>query len=232
MHIRGKFIKIGFMRLIGHLDLMKLFHRGLKRAGIELKYSEGFTPSPKLSIPNPLPLGTESVCEYIEFDTDNTFNPKTYIELINEQLPKGIEIIDLYESSILSSISREIVFSSYRIYIPDEYSHKDIEAAIDALLKLDSYVVIRKKKNKKKRRIDEIPIDIRSLIIDIKASSDDRGFYIEYVCHSSDGSNLRADVLIKGISNILGVVIDMTDLSVVRTGQYIDENRTEVSLEG
>lgn len=70
------------------------------------------------------------------------------------------------------------------------------------------------------------------MIIDIKASSDDRGFYIEYVCHSSDGSNLRADVLIKGISNILGVVIDMTDLSVVRTGQYIDENRTEVSLEG
>lgn len=231
MHIRGKFIKIGFMRLIGHLDLMKLFHRALKRSGIELKYSEGFTPSPKLSIPNPLPLGTESVCEYIEFDTENEFDSKAYIGLINEQLPKGIEIVSLSESSILSSISREIIYSSYRIYIPSEYNHEEIKSAISELMSLDSYVVIREKRNKKKRRIDEIPIDIRTLIIDIRTSSDERGFYIEYICHSSDGANLRADVLIKGISNILDRTIDMTDLSVVRTGQYVDENKLEVALE-
>lgn len=232
MHIRGKFVKIGFMRLIGHLDLMKLFHRALKRAGIELKYSEGFTPSPKLSIPNPLPLGTESVCEYIEFDTENIFDPKSYITLINEQLPKGIEITDLNESNILSSVSREIVYSSYRIYIPSDYNHEEINKAIETLMNLDSHIVIRKKRNKKKRRIDEIPIDVRALLISLNSSRDDRGFYIEYVCHSSDGSNLRADVLIKGISEITGVEIDMTELSVVRTGQYIDDKRTEVSLEG
>lgn len=232
MHLRGKFKKTSYMRLIGHLDLMKLFQRALKRSKIQLRYTEGFNPTPRLSIPNPLPLGVESTCEYIEFDTIDEFEPSDLIEDINAQLPLGIDIIDLKVSDTMSSISREIKYSSYRIYFPEDFAFVEVENAVNSLKEFDSFIVYRRKRNKKRKRFDEIPIDVGALIHDIKTSTDERGNFIEYVCHSSDGSNLRADVLIGGISKLIGVEIDFTELQVIRTGQYSDEQLNQINLEG
>ncbi len=231
MHLRGKFKKTDYMRLIGHLDLMKLFHRAIKRSKIQLKYSEGFSPTPKLSIPNPLPLGVESICEYIEFETINDFDPLELIDEINKQLPMGLDIIDLRISNNYNSISKEIKYSSYKIYFPEDFEFGEVEVAVSNLKELETYVVYRRKRNKKKKRFEEIPVDIRALIYDIGVTSGDED-YINYICHSSDGANLRADVLISGISELIGKDIDYTELKIVRTGQYSDEFLNEINLEG
>ena len=62
------FEKTGNAVWISHLDLMRLFQRAFKRAGLSLKHTQGFNPRPSVSIALPLSVGVESVCELLDFD--------------------------------------------------------------------------------------------------------------------------------------------------------------------
>ena len=64
-----EFSKTGNIRFISHLDLLRLFKRTFKRSGIELVYSQGFNPHPKLGFAQPLSLGYEGLAEILEFET-------------------------------------------------------------------------------------------------------------------------------------------------------------------
>ena len=62
------FEKVGRSVWISHLDLMRLFQRAFKRAGLKLKHTQGFNPRPSVSIALPLSVGVESECELLDFD--------------------------------------------------------------------------------------------------------------------------------------------------------------------
>ena len=65
---RIRFEKVGNAVWISHLDLMRVFQRAFRRGGILIRHSQGFTPRAHVSIALPLPVGTESVCELLDFD--------------------------------------------------------------------------------------------------------------------------------------------------------------------
>ena len=58
------FSKTGLVKYISHLDMLRLFKRAFRRAGIELAYSQGFNPHPKMGFAQPLSLGYEAEAEY------------------------------------------------------------------------------------------------------------------------------------------------------------------------
>ena len=64
------FEKKGNAIWISHLDLMRLFQRAFKRAGLPLTHTQGFNPRPSVSIALPLSVGVESCCELLDFDLD------------------------------------------------------------------------------------------------------------------------------------------------------------------
>ena len=64
------FEKTGNAIWMSHLDLMRLFQRAFKRAGLPLTHTQGFNPRPSVSIALPLSVGVESVCELLDFDLD------------------------------------------------------------------------------------------------------------------------------------------------------------------
>ena len=68
MKYRIKFTKVGKVRFVGHLDLLKLFQRAIKRAGIPVAYSNGFNPHQLIGFAIPLPLGMASVGEYVDVE--------------------------------------------------------------------------------------------------------------------------------------------------------------------
>ena len=65
--MRLRFEKTGRAIYISHLDMMRTMQRVFARAGLELKYSEGFNPHPQISIALPLSVGTGSLCEIMDF---------------------------------------------------------------------------------------------------------------------------------------------------------------------
>ena len=91
------FEKKGNAIWISHLDLMRLFQRAFKRAGLRLKHTQGFNPRPSVSIALPLSVGIESQCEVLEFDLDGeTISCDEIKDRLNCALVDGISILDVY----------------------------------------------------------------------------------------------------------------------------------------
>lgn len=86
------FSKYGAMKYIGHLDLMRLFTRAMRRADLPLKMSEGFSPHPKLSLKRALKLGLESDSEEGSVVLRIPVAPCEFKDKLQLQLPEGIEI--------------------------------------------------------------------------------------------------------------------------------------------
>ena len=93
------FVKEGPAVWSSHLDLMRALMRSFRRAGIELKHSQGFTPHPELSILMPLSVGVESQCELAEFAlAEGCQVPAAEIAArLDPVLPAGIRAIESYE---------------------------------------------------------------------------------------------------------------------------------------
>ena len=91
------FEKTGNAVWISHLDLMRLFQRAFKRAGLPLKHTQGFNPRPSVSIALPLSVGVESRCELLDFtlDTDDVDIQKLP-EMLNSKLIPGVRVLSAY----------------------------------------------------------------------------------------------------------------------------------------
>ncbi|MCR4891540.1 MAG: TIGR03936 family radical SAM-associated protein [Lachnospiraceae bacterium] len=66
--LRIRFSKHGLMKYIGHLDVMRYFQKAVRRAGIDVAFSEGFSPHPIMSFAQPLGVGLESNGEYMDLE--------------------------------------------------------------------------------------------------------------------------------------------------------------------
>ncbi len=91
---RMLFEKTGTAVWVSHLDLMRIFQRAFRRAGLLLKHSQGFTPRAIVSIALPLSVGMESQCELLDFELEDGSVPDA--EQINAVLPDGIRVLSLY----------------------------------------------------------------------------------------------------------------------------------------
>lgn len=92
------FEKTGNAIWISHLDLMRLFQRAFKRAGLPLTHTQGFNPRPSVSIALPLSVGVESRCELLDFDLDGESVPCDEIcSRLNEALVEGVRVLSVYE---------------------------------------------------------------------------------------------------------------------------------------
>ncbi|MBW2039048.1 MAG: TIGR03960 family B12-binding radical SAM protein [Deltaproteobacteria bacterium] len=98
--IRSHFVKVGEARFIGHLEMIDVLVRAARRAGISMKFSEGFHPLPKISFTNPLPLGTESLMEFMDLELARYMRAGEFKKRLNRELPLGLRIIDAHEMAL------------------------------------------------------------------------------------------------------------------------------------
>lgn len=142
--LRLRFSKTGRAVYISHLDLMRTLTRAFLRADCRLKYSEGFNPHPNISIALPLSVGVQSYCEIMDFKTVDDKSPEDILEALSEQLPEGLEALEVYESERkireLKWLKIEGVF---------EYDERDVNAmseALGAFYSAESIVISKKTK--------------------------------------------------------------------------------------
>ena len=143
---RALFVKTGMAVYISHLDLMRVFQRSFKRAGLALTHTKGFNPRPSVSIALPLSLGIESSCELLDFDLEG--EPVSCEEIrdrLNRALTEGIRILEVYDSGAklkhLAYLSCEVVLE-YDNGIPADAADR-----IRELFKQPELIVEKKGKN-------------------------------------------------------------------------------------
>ena len=92
MKARVRFSKLGKLRFLSHRDLARLWERSLRRAGVAVAYSEGFSPRPRLHFGLALSTGHESLGEYLDVDLapDAGVDVGDLPKLVNAVLPDGI----------------------------------------------------------------------------------------------------------------------------------------------
>ena len=94
MRIRIKFRKYGVMRFIGHLDVMRYFQKAMRRANIDIAYSEGFSPHQIMSFAAPLGVGITSDGEYLDIEVHSTKSTEECMEALNSVMVDGMEIVE------------------------------------------------------------------------------------------------------------------------------------------
>jgi radical SAM-linked protein len=87
------------MRFASHLDVARAFERGVRRAGLPIAYSTGFTPHPKISYADGIPTGVASEAEYLSLLLTNRIEAAAVRERLNAALPDGIDVIAVTEDT-------------------------------------------------------------------------------------------------------------------------------------
>ncbi len=162
--IRIRYSKVGPMRLLSHLELLNLFSRAVKRAGIPIRHSMGFHPHPKFSFATALSVGVESFAEYFDMEIEAGYGASRVRQNLNSTLPEGVEILEAVEiplrSDSLSTIMEKI---RYRVTLPEGLL-EDLPARADAFLAMRTFVHRREKQSK------IVEIDLRRELYDLLAS--------------------------------------------------------------
>lgn len=97
MKARIKFSKTGNVKFIGHLDVMRYFQKLIRRAKLDVTYSQGFHPHQIMSFTSPLSVGIESVGEYFDIETNSKINPEEAVRLLNEHTVDDIQVLKYVE---------------------------------------------------------------------------------------------------------------------------------------
>ncbi len=93
--VRIRFCKDGDLRLISHRDLVRVFERMFRRAGLQLSMSEGFHPKARMSFPSALALGIAGLLEVMEFDLAEVLEAEDLIAILERVAPPGLTILNL-----------------------------------------------------------------------------------------------------------------------------------------
>lgn len=143
---RVLFEKTGKAVWMSHLDLMRVFQRAFKRAGLPLTHTQGFNPRPSVSIAMPLSVGVESVCELLDFDLDGETVPYEEIcSRLNNVLAEGVRVLQVYGNG---KKIKELAFLHCAVTLEyDSGIPLGAENAIKELFLRESLTVPKKGKN-------------------------------------------------------------------------------------
>lgn len=212
---RIRFAKEPGQRYLSHLELIKGIERAIRRAQLEMVYSEGFHPHPKLSFGPALAVGVASGDEYFDLELSRDYPLEHILASLNKALPEGLKVLAVREiRHRVKPLSAIINRASYVMILrADSRDHREIIEQLNKLSTLSSVEIVRA--NKDGQKIVNIRPWLHNLTIRIK---DDELLELEFVGEIGSGGNLRPDDLLSVISRPVEV------LTITRTGLWHEED--------
>ena len=142
--LRLRFEKTGRAVYISHLDLMHTMQRAFNRAGLPLKYSEGFNPHPQIAIALPLSVGTGSLCEIMDFKLKEETDLAALPERLTAVMPEGIRVLEAYEPQRKVAELKWLRVEGRFDY--DEQDPVEMAAALEDFYRKEAIVITKKTK--------------------------------------------------------------------------------------
>jgi len=133
--LRIRFSRGEELKFISHLDIMRLWQRALHRAGIQLAYTEGFSPHPRISLAAPLAVGVTSQSELMDIFCAKWVSPHFFTTAVSQQLPPGIQILQVYPvAPTMPSLQSQVNYAEYEVELETEKDQQGVKAALASLL--------------------------------------------------------------------------------------------------
>lgn len=191
--LRATFKKGEALRYTGHLDILRTFVRGMRRAEIPFKYSEGFNPHAVMSFALPLGVGTTSGCEIVEIQMKEQIPIEEFIKSVNEKMPpESIEVLSAEYSDEKTPV---IVKADYVIEYENEgvLNYEELEEALSG-----KEILIEKKS---KRQMKEINLSDHIFANKIE-KKDEKSFTLYVTVSAGNTFNIKPQLLTDGLKSV------------------------------
>ncbi len=213
--VRARFTKLGDVRWISHLDLMRLFERAVRRAAIPVTFSQGFNPRPTIEFGAPLALGITSLTEMLDVYLGTRMELDEYLARLNAALPPEVQLSCAWEVPIKGpSLMALVEQATYKVWLGESIPRAAWESfAARATIE---YVKTAKTGTK--------TIDLRPLILEIRPESD-------RIVHIRLKTGSRGNGKPEDVVEALGDFLD-TDLvveGVLRTDLVLTDDAAEIT---
>jgi radical SAM-linked protein len=168
MKVRVKFRKYGIMKFIGHLDVMRYFQKAIRRADIDIAYTEGMSPHMIMSFASPLGVGLTSDAEYMDIEIKTPISSRDAIDALNRVGVEGIEVTGFYEipEGKANKAMTLVAAADYTLRFRKGYAPKgDWQSAISHFYAQKEIMVLKKTKKSEKE------VDIRPMIYEMSVNA-------------------------------------------------------------
>ena len=226
MKIRIKFRKWGCMKFIGHLDMLRFFQKAMRRADVDIRYSEGFSPHQIMSFAAPLGVGITSDGEYFDIEVHSTKSSKEMLADINAILVDGVEVTGYVAlpdeaKTAMSIVTAADYYLSYKEGYVSPLSLEEWKAKVSELFTdAESFTIIKKTKK------SEREIDLKPLVYDFNVLEQDGkpAFYINVSTGSVD--NIKPELLLASMYEKLGLEYREEAIAIHRLDVYSTDEKT------
>ncbi|MGQ9651353.1 MAG: TIGR03936 family radical SAM-associated protein [Phycisphaerae bacterium] len=154
-----RFVIDGDLRFISHHDTMRLFERAMLRAQLPVKFSRGFNPRPRFSLPLPRAVGIAGMAELLVVDLEEPLEPVMVLDKLREQMPAGLVLSEA--RLIAGKHPPQPVRADYELALPPEQV-KDVSQRIADLLSAPTWNIQRSGPGTKRPRV----LDLRQYLAD------------------------------------------------------------------
>lgn len=180
------------VKYISHLDFVRMFHRAVRRTGLDFMFSQGFNPHPIMTVAVPLSVGVTADGEYMNVGFETALSDNELMNLLNSSLPSGFEI-----KTVKKTEGKEYDFNLIERaeYILDIECDNPDAIDVDALMANDVISVIKKSKSGEKET------DIKPLIHSLERIAPESGnIAIKAVLAAGNFATLKPETLVDAIN--------------------------------
>lgn len=203
------------MKFIGHLDMVRYFQKVMRRANVDICYSEGFSPHQKMSFAAPLSVGVISKGEYFDIEVNSSLSSKEMIKNINAKNVEGVKVVSYKELPEGAKNAMSILAGADYFVYTDLFT----EEQVNDFYAQDEINIL--KKTKKSEKI----VDIKPMIHEMKFNED--GIFMKV--SQGSAANLKPDLVMSALEQFTGAKLPEF-VQYERLDMYCLENDKLVSL--
>lgn len=214
MKVRIQFSKHGVMKFIGHLDIMRYFQKAMRRAGVDIAYSGGFSPHQIMSFAAPLGVGLESDGEYMDIEVNSQNGAKEMKAALNSVMAEGIEVLSVralpeHAKNAMASVAAAGYLVRFRVGYEPDFAYKEALAGFYEKETIP-FVKVTKK--------SELTLDLKPAIYELSVQGD----AIYMLVDASSSGNIKPAMVMEAFYRENGKELPEFALEITRTDTYMN----------
>jgi len=214
------------VRYISHLDVLRAWERAIRRTGLPLAYSQGFTPHPKIAFASPLPLGFIGECEVMDVTLDERVDVDDFRARLKPESSDDLAVVDIAEVALtVPPPQAALLWADYRVDVTG-IGLPEADAAIGSFLGRSEFPWTEERKDKAKT------YNLRSAVASLSAAAADGAVRLDMRLQADQEMTARPEQVVAaifpgataGVYSRVGLVIDEPSPARDawrRKGQYV-----------